>query len=172
MKTIEVPCEFCGVTFTKLLKEYNRSEKIGRKHYCSRTCASSTKEKLALLAKVNPKDASHLNSQNRLDEFTLFRPHLRRAKARKHFCDLTLEQMKEVWNKQQGICVYSKVKLQIADYKKENNPIYTISLDRIDSNIGYTKDNIQFISVAMNHLKNKMSHEEMLTIINILRNGI
>lgn len=171
MKKVNVTCEFCGLDFKKLLKEYNRSEKIGRKHYCSRSCASSTEYKIALIKKVRPLNfIKNLKASNRLDEYTLFRPHLRRAKARKHFCNLTLEEMKQIWDKQKGICIYSKVELQVADYKKENNPIYTISLDRIDSNVGYTKENIQFISVAMNHLKNKMSHEEMLLIINILKN--
>ena len=168
----KVLCEECKTEFLKDSSEVKRNFKLGRKCYCSISCSKKNKKNIKHLSKVRNRDISKLNPSNRLDEYSIFRPHLRRAKRRKHFCDLTLKQMKEVWDNQQGICVYSKVKLEIADYKKENNPIYTISLDRIDSNLSYTKENIQFISVAMNYLKNKMSHKEMLLILNILRNGI
>ena len=40
-----------------------------------------------------------------------------------------------------------------------------MSVDRINSSKGYVKDNIQFISIAMNHLKNNMTHEQMIEIL-------
>lgn len=168
----KVLCEECKTKFLKDSSEVKRNLKLGRKCYCTISCSKKNKENIKHLSQVRSRDISKLNPSNRLDEYSIFRPHLRRAKRRRHFCDLTLEQMKEVWDKQQGICTYSKVKLQIADHKKENNSTYTISLDRIDSNKGYTKGNIQFISMAMNYLKNKMSHKEMLVILNIIKYGI
>lgn len=170
MKTISVTCNTCGNSFEKPLKEYNRSERIGRKHYCSISCSSKRPEQIQHLKNIRNNDTSHLNPSNKLDEFSLFRQHLRRAKRRKYFCNLTLEEMKEVWDNQNGICIYSNVPLIPASYKEENNPIYTMSLDRINSNIGYIKSNIQFISIAMNHLKHKMTHEQMLEILQILKN--
>ena len=68
-----------------------------------------------------------------------------------------------------GICPYSKVTLEFVPKKGKSNPIYTISLDRKDSNLGYIKENIQFISIAMNHLKNSMSEENMQEILTILK---
>jgi len=35
---VEVVCEGCQKPFRKERKEFNRSEKLGRKHFCSRTC--------------------------------------------------------------------------------------------------------------------------------------
>ena len=52
---------------------------------------------------------------------------------------------------------------------KTHNIFYTISLDRKDSNLGYIKENIHFISIAMNHLKNSMSEENMQEILTILK---
>ena len=40
-----------------------------------------------------------------------------------------------------------------------------------DSSLGYIKGNIQFISIAMNHMKNNMSHNETLELIEILKNN-
>lgn len=37
-KTITTKCENCGIEFDKTQSEYNRSEKLGRKHFCSIEC--------------------------------------------------------------------------------------------------------------------------------------
>ena len=79
--------------------------------------------------------------------------------------------MLDVWNKQQGICIYSKVQLQKCSNINFNDRVYSMSLDRIDSSKGYVKDNIQFISIAMNYLKNSMTHQEMLEIIELIKNS-
>ena len=39
MKKQSVVCEKCGKTFDKVLKEINRSLKLGRKQFCSLSCA-------------------------------------------------------------------------------------------------------------------------------------
>lgn len=54
------------------------------------------------------------------------------------------------------------------DTKNHNNPIYTASLDRIDSSKGYEIGNVQFISTAINYMKNTMSHEDTLKLCKII----
>ena len=44
----------------------------------------------------------------------------------------------------------------------------TASLDRIDSNKGYIKGNIQVISIICNHAKNNLTHNEMLEFCKIM----
>lgn len=39
-KLITIPCQQCGLDFEKTLSEYNRSNKLGRKHFCSHKCSS------------------------------------------------------------------------------------------------------------------------------------
>jgi len=43
-KTIEIVCENCGKTFEKTQSEFNRSEKLSRKHFCSLKCNNENKE--------------------------------------------------------------------------------------------------------------------------------
>ena len=50
----------------------------------------------------------------------------------------------------------------------ENTP-YAPSIDRIDSDKGYTSDNIQIISQRANLLKNNASVEELELVINFLK---
>ena len=171
MRTETVVCEECSVEFIKSSREVKRSLKLNRKQYCSMSCAKKSSTNLAHLASVRTQETSQLIPENRLDEYTIFRTHLRRALTRKHSCDLTLEDLKEVWEQQEGKCVYSKVSLTPASHLQPNSLIYTMSLDRIDSSIGYTKTNVQFISMAMNYLKNRMSHNEMLEMLSILRDN-
>ena len=39
---------------------------------------------------------------------------------------------------------------------KQKNPIYSTSLDRIDSKMGYIKGNVRWVSRAINWMKNDM----------------
>ena len=162
-----VECGYCKSQFNKDSSEVKRNKQLGRKIFCSRSCVG--KYNTPTILKYKNTNISILNPANRKDEFTPFRKHLRRIKDRDPNCNLSLEEMLEVWNKQEGKCVYSKVKLEPSKYKQANDQIYTLSVDRINSSKGYTKDNIQFISIAMNHMKNNMSHEETIKLIEILR---
>ena len=169
MKTESVICEQCGESFDKISKEITRSIKLGRQQFCSRSCAGKSVGNIEHLSRINPLDASHLNIYNRRDEFTGFREHLRRIKYRNKEVDLTLQDLKDIFDSQNGICYYSKVKLTTVLKSGKNNPIYTMSLDRKDSSIGYIKSNIQFISIAMNHLKNNMTEEQMQEMLAVLK---
>ena len=166
-KKVEVSCSFCNKSFLKDDSEVKRNLSIGRKNYCSRSCVGKNNIKY-FGDKVN-RSTLHLNIYNRRDEFTGFREHLRRIKYRNKEVDLTLQDLKDVFDSQNGICYYSKVKLTTVLKSGKNNPIYTMSLDRKDSSIGYIKSNIQFISIAMNHLKNNMTEEQMQEMLAVLK---
>ena len=164
-----VQCNYCGIQFEKDSSEVKRNIQLGRKMFCSRECVG--KHNTPIILEYRNSDISKLNPSNKRDEFSMFRKHLRRIRDRDTNCNITLEDMLEVWNKQEGKCVYSKVKLEPSKTKQSNNQIYTLSVDRIDSSKGYIKDNIQFISIAMNHMKNSMTHQETLQLIEILKNN-
>jgi len=131
-------------------------------------CSKSIPSNIEHLNKVNPRDATHLIANNRRDEFSDFREHLRRASRRNKSFDLSLQDLKDQWDKQKGLCVYSKVQL-IHPTPGSNSHLYTASVDRIDSSLGYVKGNVQFISIAMNHMKANMSDEDMFKLLAILK---
>ena len=168
-KKVEVQCSHCNITFEKDLSEVKRNEKIGRKNYCSMSCAKKEPANIEHISKFKNTDLSKLNPSNIRDEFTPFREHLRRAKRRDEQCDLDLEHLKEVWDKQQGICPYSKVKLEYVNEGKTNSKIYTMSLDRKDSSKGYIKGNVQFVSIAINLMKSNMDEKELQELLTILK---
>jgi hypothetical protein len=153
-----ITCEYCGSAFDREAREIKRSQKKGRKNFCSRSCCGKTNINNIPLDKRGSFDIS-LHSSNRKDEFSGFREFLRRARNRNLEINLDLKDLVLVWNSQNGICPYSGVVLKLPS-SKNNSKIYTASLDRIDSSKGYVKDNIQFVSTTINFMKNTLSDEE------------
>lgn len=94
------------------------------------------------------------------------------AQQRNIFFDLTQEQLENQYVKQNGMCYYTGVPLQLASSKnwkaKNQADIDVLSIDRKDSNEGYTVDNIVFCCNGINKLKENSSAEEMQSIFNYI----
>ncbi len=165
MKNTSVICDDCGLEFAKPTNEFNRSVRLERKQYCSRTCGAKNNH-------------SHLDSfkgeynQNlkrcKADDLSPFREFLRRSKRRNKEVEITAEYLKQIWDKQKGICPYSKISL-VLPKGKGNCKIKTASLDRIDSIFGYIEGNLQFVSMSINFLKSDMSHDKVLELIELIK---
>jgi hypothetical protein len=152
---MKIICDGCGIEFERRTAEYNRSKKLGRKNYHNQSCAS--KHGVSNLPKEMLGDTTFLKKGSEQDEFTPFRYHLRKARNRKKDCDLTLEYLKEVWDKQEGKCVYTN--LLMINKTNQKSP-YTASLDRINSEFGYIKRNVQFVCYSINLAKCDFTDEE------------
>lgn len=166
MSKIELTCKFCEKTFEREIREYNRNVKLGRSNFCSISCGAKLNRNLPDYSKGN---YEFIKNFTKRDDFTPFRYHLRKAKTRDINSDLTLEYLKEVWDSQNGKCVYSGLKLKEWNYKGGND-MYTASLDRIDSNKGYVKGNVQFVSMNINFLKHTLTNEDMIFICKEIAN--
>jgi hypothetical protein len=92
---------------------------------------------------------------------------LRRARSKGKEFDLTIEDLKEIWERQNGKCPYTGWMLELPNYKTAKTP-KTASLDRIDSSRGYVKDNVQFVSVMANYAKCDFSENEMREFCNVI----
>ena len=87
---------------------------------------------------------------------------------------LTIQEIEEVWVKQEGRCAYTGVKLLLPTHtlnKPSKNPWEIASVDRIDSSMAYCKNNIQFVSRTINLAKSSMTHEQMLEFISFVKDG-
>jgi len=158
----------CSKEFLKDKSEINRNKKIGRKNYCSRSCSGyMNNEHLRKFSKENGKHLIQYSNNGR-DKYTGLREHFRRIKKRNHEYNITLDDLLELWIEQNGTCIYSGVKLLHPN--EGGNNLNTASLDRIDSNLGYIKGNLQFISIICNQAKNNLTHQEMLEFIKIIYN--
>ena len=142
-------------------------------------CARNTPElrELARIRAYELQDKGLLNKggDHHTNEYTCFKYMLKCTNNKNRITkksNLTLEDLKEVWDNQKGLCAYTKLPLILAthtDLKKDEPKWRLASVDRIDSNKGYEKNNIQFVSRIINYAKNDMSHEEMVKFLQFIK---
>lgn len=88
----------------------------------------------------------------------------------KRSSDVDVDYLLQVWNTQQKRCFYTGILLTLPTPERGSR-ITTASLDRIDSEKGYVKGNVQFVSMAINFMKNNMSHDETLQLVQLIKNS-
>ena len=178
---IKLKCLYCGNIFDKLKSEYNRQINKGKsKFYCSYKCVGKAD------IQKNPDKFKKFREANairikkycgcRLDQYSPFKYHANKARSRSKLknyqTDLTTEYLKEVWDKQNGICPYSNIKMELQRTTQDGDirktPIKA-SLDRIDPNIGYIQGNVEFVCYSVNVMKNDFTKQQMIDFINKIK---
>lgn len=84
----------------------------------------------------------------------------RRARVKGWEFDLTPEWLKEKYQQQRGVCSYSGLALKLHGPRDFD----TISLDRVNPDRGYTKDNVLFCIDAINMMKSDHRLDEVIRI--------
>jgi len=157
MSQIELTCEICGTTFSRAKKEYNRSLKLDRRMFCSRSCTGKG-VKNNLGDQLGIGRPSNLNSGNRQDEYSPFRYFVKKARERKHKYDIDVEYLKVLWEIQDGRCALSGLKMVLPKnasvWEKDKGNPWKPSLDRTDPSVGYMKGNVRFVCNIGNLCKN------------------
>lgn len=183
MSLIKINCDNCGNEFERVKKEYNRSKKLGRKQYCSRSC-SGEGNKHCLGEHLGKARIENLVSGNRRDEYTKFKwfmkvikqRSIRNGRNRKEY-NIDLPYLKKLWKEQDGVCPLTGWELVLPKHScvwdNTKNKIYRASLDRIDSDKGYNKGNVRFISVMANYCKNDFTDKEVILFCeSVIKNNL
>lgn len=179
-------CGTCNSDFEYSINEYNRQTKKGRSvFYCSLSCASKRKSNIEHLSKNREKfNLNFKGGENKLmteEDIILssMRKFLSRVKYRvkdspsKYLeTDLTIEYLSDLWKLQKGKCIYTKVNLILpsSNLYSKSNANYKASIDRVNSNVGYIKGNVQFISFSCNNLKMAFREDVILEFIKNIKN--
>lgn len=86
---------------------------------------------------------------------------LKNAHSRDYVFEYSMKELWDLYIQQDKKCAITKVPITIyPDCNKEK--LMTASLDRIDSNLGYVKGNVQWVHKRVNRLKNILSMEELV----------
>ena len=178
----ECICENCGKTYLKPNSEIKRNIKLGRKSFCSIRCSIQYRESNNLLTEKQKQirknfkakytglkgNLNYSHKKSIKNQYVEFKELFRRAKIhcvqRKNKKDfsITLEDLKQQWEKQHGKCAYTNVELILPKQKSTSIPLTKqASLDRIDSSKGYIPGNIQFVCSCINLMKNTLSDLEV-----------
>jgi hypothetical protein len=76
--------------------------------------------------------------------------------------DITLQDLLDIYNSQNGLCYYSKVKLNL-NFKSD----WQCSIERLNPDIGYIKENVALIALEFN-TASQMSAEKFTELIKLL----
>jgi hypothetical protein len=87
----------------------------------------------------------------------------KRAREKQIEWNIELPFLLQLWEKQQSKCAYSGV-----PFTYEDNHPHTVSLDRIDSQKGYTEDNVQFVCTIVNYIKQRFTEEQFFSFCSLI----
>lgn len=133
--------------FDKNTDKWFRAEKDSRCKECKRKAYLRRKER-----NRGSKD---------LDRLLYERFHGLKDRARKKNiqCNIELQYLHELWNTQRGLCALSGIPMT---YYFDSGRVPTnLSVDRIDSNLGYVKGNLQLVCMAVNQMKSDLTIEQL-----------
>jgi DNA-directed RNA polymerase subunit RPC12/RpoP len=163
---VKLICDNCGKEFERTLSEFKRNKREGTKLFCSRSCSSK------VIIRGLRDDGKLIG-----DDLSPFRFHLTSIKMRLKTqrkkrpnsalkeCSIILQDLKDQWDLQKGLCPYTGWKLvsppNTTTWKRLEKAPDRASVDRIDSSKGYVKGNIQFVSLMAQYAKNMWDEKEL-----------
>lgn len=84
-----------------------------------------------------------------------------RSKTKGWPFDLTIDFLVDLWNEQEGYCALTGRELLIGSTNRRWSEDL-VSIDRIDNNKGYTKDNVWLVAQPVNYAKGVQTLEEFV----------
>lgn len=93
----------------------------------------------------------------------------RSADLRKLAFEIDMEFLDELFKIQNGKCVLSGIEITLPKSDEHRTTgESTASLDRIDSNVGYTKENVQWVHKRINIMKQNLQEDEFLYLCKLI----
>lgn len=167
MNTTKVKCEICKLDFDKSSREVRRSIKKGKPSICqNRNCRSewgkiTMKRRKTHNGGMNAEWMKKINPSKR-DCFSPFRNLLHKIRNRKYDNNLTVENLKLIWEKQSGKCAITGLQMVLPETTASTNVgPKCVSIDRIDNTKGYIIENVQLVCYSANLARNVFSIEEI-----------
>ena len=153
-------CPKCKQTKSK--KEFYFNKKSGKfLSWCSQCTKQRASESRRQLASSNDPEKNLQYSIYNL--MTSIRMHFKKGKPIPH--NITLKDLNDLYEKQKGKCYYTGTLMLLNSSKVKNRHPLKISVDRIDSNQGYTVDNTVLCCLGINSLKSISTPSEMYSAL-------
>lgn len=168
METVEFNCNLCGKISYRRKKWHEKSLLNNKPMYCSRECSGKANQDN--LGKYFGNSLCTKPSNEQEEEILLLKRYITLVKNRRKWeCTLKIEELIDIWKKQEGRCAYTNIPLDLPKLSQKTNDIrITASLDRIDSTKGYVKNNVQFVSICINFMKSTLTDIQTKEFINMI----
>lgn len=146
----------CGKTFRR------RSDYVTSKKCINPSCGCSHSMKTNL-----GNNSSRWNGYKEISGY-YFSSIKNRAKKKNLEFNITKEFCWNLYLKQNKQCALTKLPITMKQSRRTNEPDMTASLDRIDSNKGYTEDNVQWVHKVINRMKNGLNQDEFVKMCTLV----
>lgn len=157
-------CTSCGEYKDQSLfsKRKNIPHRYDRGYFCLE-CAAKSHHRL--YKNRRPSKVKYLNT---IDGFikSIVQHAKNRKKSKEYGYDLDFNYIMDMYNNQDGLCAISNVRMTTISGSGIINT--NLSIDRIDSSIGYLKGNIQLVCRIVNLMKSDMSSKEFYLWCNMI----
>lgn len=157
---IQKTCKICNLT--KPIDEFYSSQR-------SLKCKECTLELSREYKRKKRKDKNYLQIESKKQKerrVRLWMNTLINDSKRKNINhNLTVSDIKEIYEKQKGLCFWFKIPMVVSKQKKHPQQP---SIDRIDRNKGYTKDNVVLCCYSANIGRNENDVETWKKFLDIL----
>lgn len=149
---LKLHCHKCGEF--KYVSEFSKCERAVKRNGYSYVCKScQAKEQQRRRRSYKESDLLDFTLKKRLYDA------MNRAKSKNQYYDIDINFMYDMWNKQKGKCALTGIPMTVTKSGRTNT---NVSIDRIDSNKGYTKDNVQLVCSAINFMKSNLSLNDFI----------
>lgn len=153
-------CLACFSEYNKQYCQRNRSKLKSNKRRYYATNKDTLRKKANAYWQGSPEaflsDAFHRAKESAARRFG--------SRARTLSFELTREYLIELYHQQKGLCALSGIPME---HKWDN--LCSISVDRIDSKLGYVSGNVQLVCKWVNLAKQRHSNEEFRAVLGKLR---
>lgn len=153
-------------------KEVWDNKKQKQKEFIKTDKSKEYQKQWYLKNKAKKLKQSKINSKKLVEEYplkALLSSIKSGAKNRNLDFEITYEFIQKLWVNQNGLCYYTNVPMKLI--ARQKNP-YQVSIDRIDSSLGYTKENAVLCCQSINYMKNDYSLEDFNLFINSLQEAL
>lgn len=100
------------------------------------------------------------NERRKLSPRTAFHTLIANAKRRETDCHVTVDDLLIMWGEQHGLCALSGLQMTHGIGLRPTS----VSVDRLNPDIGYVKGNIRLVCVALNSLRGPWSDQEAISV--------
>lgn len=157
-------CKRCK-TYKPITEFYENSSNVKCRKYYSNNCKTCEYER-----KKIAKEASYEEiSKERFFSVLLSGCKTRALQYNKFACTLTVEDLLEIWDRQQGKCAISGLPMTII--RGRGKMMMNASIDRIIPGGDYSKDNVQLVCSHVNMMRSNLSIEELIEFCKAIVNN-
>lgn len=162
MDNLSKQCRKCKEVLSISFFSKEKRKKDGYSIYC-KSCLKTYNKQVERRRDIRDeaiRSAEGISARYIQDRLSLYKS---RSNGKNYPFDLDTEYLMTLWKQQDGLCFYTKQKMNIVHLKFN---FWSPSLDRLDPDKGYVKGNVAWALHGVNCFKQELTLKQFLSFVN------